>query len=341
MGRLLFFVLLGMPLLLVLAIAAYGFTNGHRVLDGLQGAARLILQRDIIYSDQRRVAADVLDRGDAVVTWRGKLESQALGELSGLAASHIQKNVFYAINDSGNEFSVYAMTADGRHLSNWPLAYDGVGDFEDLASFELDGKAYLLIADTGDNFYWRETLSLLVIEQPEASPINSGATVSPVWRVDFTLPSGARDLEAVAVDPEQRKVYLVSKRHVPAEVFVVPLQSTQQVTATYVTRMPGVPAPTETDIHQSPWHGRASSSPTALDMHARRAILVTYKEAYLYKRQFRQSWPEAFAQTPVRIALPEIHGLEAVAMFPGADRFLLAGERDGGRAAMDVFEVRF
>ena len=39
-------------------------------------------------------------------------------------------------------------------------------DWEDIAAFELDGRTYLLVADTGDNGGLRKTLQLHVVEEP-------------------------------------------------------------------------------------------------------------------------------------------------------------------------------
>ena len=83
-----------------------------------------------------------------------------------MAASRTFADTLWALNDGGNAASLYAIGNRGGLQAT--LRIDSVPntDWEDLAAFDLDGRHYLLIADTGDNGGLRKTLQLHVVEEP-------------------------------------------------------------------------------------------------------------------------------------------------------------------------------
>ena len=62
-------------------------------------------------------------------------------------------------------------------------------DWEDLASFRLDGENYLLVADIGDNDGKRKDVRLYFVEEPK--PGSKKTEVS--WKYDYSYPSGPLD----------------------------------------------------------------------------------------------------------------------------------------------------
>jgi len=340
MIRWLFILVLLIAAIPYVLLAGYGFYQGLDVVNGLKTFSRGLARQDLVYSEFKRVDASELEVADARITWRGKLENERLGEASGLAHGN-RSEVLFSINDSGNAPELFALDADGNDLGAWPIEYTERHDFEDLASFKWDGTAFLLIADTGDNFNWRPYLTLVVITEPDLATV--GQPLTPVWTIRFRFPEGYRDIEGVAVDEKDEQIYLVSKRRVPAEIFRLPLTSSDDsavVTAKRIARLRGIPAPTARDLREDPQYGESSSSPTAFDLRGRSAMVVTYKEAYLYRRSFRSTWDETFNALPVRVPLPEIYGLESGAFGASTDVFYVTGEREDGIGPMDVFEVR-
>lgn len=318
-------------------LAGLGFYYGLDVMNGVRYFTLGIVDRQLVYTGNERVDASELETANVDTRWQGKLDNEQLTEASGLAFGN-RSDVLFSINDSGNAPELFALGTDGRDLGVWSIDYPGMHDFEDLASFELDGEAYLLVADTGDNFNWRPHLVLFAIPEPDLDSI--GEVLVPSWTTRFRFAEGYRDIEGVAVDEKEEAVYLISKRRIPAEMFRVPLKSEEIATAAKVATMRGIPKPTDRDLREDSKWGESSSSPTAFDLQGRSAMVVTYKEAYLYRRPFRTSWDEVFKGLPIRVPLPEIWGLESGAFDPTADVFYVTGEREDGVGAMDVFEVR-
>ena len=323
-----------------IVISGFGFYHGLDVPNGVVTFARGLLGYAVTESGTDRVKADELKVLSKPVLWMGKLESEDLPETSGLAALSTEPNLLFAVNDSGNPAGVYALTLDGKEAGHWPIDYPRSHDFEDLAAFSLDGKPYLLVADTGDNLHWRPKLNVLVFEAPEIA--TKGSYLKLAWEFSFNFPEGYRDVEAVAVDVKSHSIYLISKRQDPPELFSLPLQpSDDVVTAKPVVVLDGIPRPTERDLREDPSFGAYSSMPTAFDINGRTAVVVTYKEAYLYRRKVGQSWAEAFSDVPDRMGLPYIFGLESVAFDSTGRYFYVTGEREEGIGTADVFRVDY
>src|SRR5690606_26816150 len=105
-----------------------------------------------------------------------------LQEISGVAASRRHDDTLWMVNDGGSAPELHAVSRRGSRVAS--LRLEGVDntDWEDLAAFELDGRSYVLVADTGDNGGLRKTLQLHVIEEPARL---ADATVRPAWSIAF------------------------------------------------------------------------------------------------------------------------------------------------------------
>ena len=323
-----------------MALAGYGLYHSRDVPSGLRMFTAGLLGNGFVESGGNSIKAEALTVLSSPVLWMGKLESKDLPETSGLAASSTEPNLIFAVNDSGNPPGIYGLTLDGEEAGHWPIDYPYTHDFEDLAAFVLDGKPYLLVADTGDNLHWRSRLNILVFEAPSA--VTQGDSLKLAWQFSFNFPAGYRDVESVAVDPGSNSIFLISKRYVPPEVFRLPLRpSVDVVRAEPVVLLKGIPRPTETALREDPTRGAYSSMPTAFDINGRDAVVVTYRDAYLYRRKLGESWAEAFSDSPKLIRLPFISGLESVAFDARGRYFYVTGERENRIGTADVFRIEY
>ena len=148
-----------------------------------------------------------------------------LADLSGLAASRAHADTLWALDDGGNAPELFAIGKRGGVQASYRIEGVANTDWEDLASFDLDRRHYLLIADTGDNGGLRKTLQLHVVEEPASL---GGGRLRPAWSIVFRWPDGPRDCEAVVVDAAHGQVLLISKRRQPPEAFVLPLRAVEE-----------------------------------------------------------------------------------------------------------------
>ena len=258
--------------------------------------------------------------------WRGSVRDPALPELSGLAASVRQPGHYWAVNDSGNDAVLVALDADLRLTAAVPVA-DAVNvDWEDLASFEHDGRAWLVIADTGDNFALRSEASLIVV--PEPGP--GEARVVPARTIRFRYEDGARDCEAVAVDAVGRRVLLADKGQQPAGLFELTLDGPDDAVrvARRIASFPDL-VPTAPPRVQTLGGAMGRGTPTAMDVSrdGRRLLVLTYLSATLFERAPDQGWAEALARPRASQRVPREPMFEAMAFDLAGTSALLGSER--------------
>lgn len=257
----------------------------------------------------------------------GLVTSRQLGEISGLAASHVHDGVLWAINDGGNPARLYAISRRGRLLARYEVEGASSEDWEDLASFELEGRRFLLLADTGDNGGRRRGFALHVFEEPTQL---ANGSLRPTWTIRARWPDGPRDCEAVAVDAAAGQVLLVSKKRVPPELFSLPLADPRGavVEARRIGRLAGVPQVGEELRRKDPKLAALFSQVTAADIAPdRRSLAVlTYGSVLFYRRAEDESWAEATARAPEAHDIPPIPQAEALAWSAGGGGLYATGE---------------
>ncbi|MCH8117539.1 MAG: hypothetical protein IIA78_05395 [Proteobacteria bacterium] len=250
----------------------------------------------------------------------GILEDPALVEASGLARSQRDPDLLWIINDGGAKPRIHAIDRHGTSRGVVSVAGARNVDWEDLASFRWRGAPYLLIADIGDNDARRDMLSLYVIEEPDLKS-GSSPKVRPKWRIDFMYPNGARDAEAIAVDAVNERVFVLTKRDIPAVLYELPLvpQRDDILTATRVGTIGSLPAPRARDVENAPVSKDWYWQPTAMDIAADNlsVLVLTYRAVYVYLRNVDETWFAALSRQPLVIGLGDYREAEAAAF--GAD----------------------
>ncbi len=247
----------------------------------------------------------------------GMLLDERLDEISGLAASHAHEGVLWMHNDGGNAAQLFAVGTRGGLQATFKVAGVANTDWEDIASFDLDGHHYLLVADTGDNGGLRRSLQLHVIEEPASLDATAQeAPLTPAWSIAFRWPDGARDCEAVAVDARLGQILLISKKRTPPELFSLPLRPSQagMQVARKLGVLAGVPQADADALRAAPRMARIRHQVTAADIAPDRSriAVMTYNEVLLYPRRPRESWADALARTPTVHELPWLPQAEAL-----------------------------
>lgn len=131
-------------------------------------------------------------------------------ELSGLAASQRHPGVFWAHNDSGNAFQVFAIDETGAVRARLALTGADPRDVEDVAVGPCapgDSRPCVFLADIGDNFERRDVVRLYRLPEPEAL---ADATV-PVEVLSFTYPDGSHDAESLIMDARSGRLAVITK----------------------------------------------------------------------------------------------------------------------------------
>ncbi len=259
----------------------------------------------------------------------GAIVSETIVEASGLARSNLRADRLWVINDGGSPAELHAIGADGSEQGSVQIANAENTDWEDLAAFELNGAQYLMIADIGDNDASRDNVVLYFVPEPKTMAVG---TVTASRSISFRYPGGPRDAEAIAVDPDAGVAYVLSKRTVPAELYVVPFSHAPPdagpTTASYLGPVDSLPRPTEIELTQLTEEQVWRWQPTAMDFSAdgKSATILTYRAIYTYSRREGESWYDALQSKPAVATLDGINDAESMCMADNAIFVTLEGK---------------
>ena len=260
----------------------------------------------------------------------GLVTGRAVAEISGLAAARNFPGHYWAINDSGDDAVVHLVDGTGGHVGSVPLRGVRNLDWEDLASYEKDGKRWLLVADVGDNGGLRKELQLVVFEEPSVL----GEPAEVAWVQAFRWPDGPRDCEAAAVDPVAGEVLLVSKKRVPAELFRVPLATRADGAphvAEFIGTLPHIEQPDARDLELNPVYGRYRAQVTAADLSPNGRVLavLNYRSVHFYVRAPGGDWGPALSpgSRHQHLLLPWLPQAEGLAFAADSSEMVIGSEQ--------------
>jgi hypothetical protein len=149
---------------------------------------------------------------------------RVLRESSGVAVSRRHDGVLWTHNDSGHETYLYALNFQGEVLGTFRLTNTENIDWEDIALGPCPGAGNecLYIADTGDNLYNRQSVSIYVIPEPDLPPEADGLWDTEVaQRFDVRYEEGPQDVEAMAVGPGGEILLVSRARRKPMVKFII------------------------------------------------------------------------------------------------------------------------
>ncbi len=150
--------------------------------------------------------------GKLVSTTPGSLQDPALVEVSGLAVSAKNANTLWAHNDSGDTARLFAVTPAGATRVVYTLTGATAFDWEDMAigPGPTAGTPFLYAGDIGDNAAARTDVAVYRVAEPTVA--GSGAqSLGGVAKLTLRYPDGAKDAEAMFVDPRSGELYIIQK----------------------------------------------------------------------------------------------------------------------------------
>lgn len=244
----------------------------------------------------------------------GTITDKRVNESSGIAASRNHPGHLWIHNDSGDEPRLFLIDPSGHVKAVVQLLDAAATDWEDMCSFELDGRNYLLIGDIGDNNRQRDgrrkPLSrLYLIEEPKVPRSNGQPTLTHKVRavIDFEYDDGPTDCEGLAFDPQRREVLLLTKAAPQRSgLYSLPLDlqlARQRGTARRIAS-PFLPFVTAMDV-------------TAADASGTQQLIVgSMFSGLLVTRASSQTWEQAFRDQARSVDLPGRRQGETVCFDP-------------------------
>ncbi len=247
------------------------------------------------------------------------IENKAIDESSGLAYSTQQQNIIWTHNDSGNLAVIYALEPQGKDVASFTLDKVKAFDWEDMASFRENNKSYLLVADTGDNFKFRNIYRLIILLEPQVNIEKTSHQNPPVARqIIFSYPKEkSYDVEAVSVDSVNNKILLMSKSKKTVKLFELPLHSQQPssfeapIVAQKLGEIESIKKATSLDISKD----------------GTMAAVLIYGYVYLFQKDINQQWIDAFQQKPQVIKYKRLYQPEAICFGKNNHELFISSEK--------------
>jgi len=228
----------------------------------------------------------------------GRITDRKLREVSGITYSRLRPGVWWVHNDSGDAATLYAIDSSGHLVSTFRAVGAVNEDWEDIGSGPGgDGSPAIYIADIGDNALKRDFVVVYRVKEPEAAQASESQTdTQPVEPFQFVYPDGRHDAEALIVDPESGRIYIITKSSSEAPgIYRSPLQLRLGQAMT-LERVQGLAVPKLANLRMVTG---ASASPDGT-----RVIIRTYFTAYELYRAPGKGFESVFDSDPVQVPLP-------------------------------------
>lgn len=247
----------------------------------------------------------------------GSVADARLTEISGVVASRAHAGTLWVHNDSGDGPRVFAIGADGSPRAEVLVDGANADDWEDI-SFG-PGPAgttgdWIYVADTGNNFLFRRTLSIYRFAEP--SRVGDGRVTAE--RLDVRFGDGRRhNIEAMFVDPRSGDTMLVTKTDdAVAKLFRIPARPFDGATvkAELVALLEAGTKVTGADIS-------ADGSKVAIR---------TYDHVLTWERGANDTIASALGAAPTRVAAPNS---ESIAFSPDGGTWFSISEGAGADVA--------
>lgn len=252
------------------------------------------------------------------------LYSKEMDETSGLAASALNPGIYYGHNDSGDTSRFFAITADGKlkttiyYTGDIKLRRRGVIDCEDIAvgPGPVKGKSYVYMGDIGDNAARRKYIGVYRMEERKNWGKDSIAHAVPV-PLYLKYPDGAKDAEAMAIDPIERLLYIITKRGDSVGVYTTPLKynANDTLTLTFKGKL------FFNGLKPFKWI-------TAADVSAdgKQILVRNYEKVFYWRRNATESIWQTLQQAPLELPYKQEKQGEAIAFTPDGKGYYTTSE---------------
>lgn len=155
----------------------------------------------------------------------GALKSKRLNEVSGLSASVTNRDMLWALNDSGNEAEVYLIDRETNIKQTYVLKGVKNRDWEEIAVGRGPdpSKHYVYVGDIGDNMAVYPYKYIYRFEEPKFDPgvTDKKVDITNFETLVFSLSDQQRDTEAFFIDPKTGDLYIISKWKTPVDLYMI------------------------------------------------------------------------------------------------------------------------
>ena len=216
----------------------------------------------------------------------GQMDDKVMEEASGLAYSRNQEGIIWTQNDHGDDPRVIAISEEGQRVAIVTLEGVENTDWEDVATTVLDGESMLLVADTGNNDFDRDPLSIFRFKEPIVDGEDMSVPREEIEDLQVRYPDFSYDCEALTVDQNTGDIFMFTKdrENSISEVYRYPApqsKANNPFTLEHVATLPLF------------WITGGDISPDGNTL-----ALTNKQEAFSFTKPEGMSWPEFLVNNP-------------------------------------------
>lgn len=206
------------------------------------------------------------------------ISNKEISESSGLACSTVNPNCFFTHNDSGDKPRLFVLDRQGKTLREISVPEANAKDWEDICTFDFNGKHWIAIGDIGDNQRQRDSVWVYIIEEPNESGGKS-IRVSLTVAIEVMYPNGAVDAEGLAFDPQSSSLVIATKEALECSLLSF---SVKEILTT-----PKIPPQLKLQVTPALWMKLSVPLATAADISrdGSRLAVATYGPLFIFDRQ--------------------------------------------------------
>lgn len=266
---------------------------------------------DVNPQEDSAVQSTIFGAGNNIAT----VQSTDLDEASGLAHSRSNANFLWSHNDSGGDAELFLLNFNGADAGRYRLEGASSIDWEDMTigAGPDNTQSYIYVGDIGDNRAQRASCTIYRLVEPDLTGINlpPSTSISDYESIDYIYEDGARDAEALMVDPLTKDIFIVSKREPSNIVYKLayPQNTTAMDTAVLVAVLP----------YTFITAGDISADGTEV-------LLKNYLNVYYWKKESNESLEDLFKRAGTRLNYTAEPQGEAIAFSTDGTSYLTVSE---------------
>jgi hypothetical protein len=260
----------------------------------------------------------------------GRIRDARLDEISGVVESTKNPDVLFVHNDSGDSPRFFAIDRAGETLAELTLErVPKLVDAEDIAIGPGPGGAsFIYLGDTGNNLAScglgipRRKAVVYRIPEPNIASAarHRELALREAFPIVLTFPRGARNVEALFVDPLSGDLIMISKG----------CDGDSQVLSASAAQLTGGGGPLswlgQLRFGKPPLPGSPMPTSASISKDGLQILVRTYSSVFLFSRLPGESVMSALGRAPQRYPEPPEAQGEAIAFVDGDSAFITISE---------------
>jgi hypothetical protein len=246
--------------------------------------------------------------------------AEFLHEVSGIAVSRSNPSILWAHEDHGNLNKIHLIGEEAQYLGYYWIWGVSNRDWEDICigpGPEVN-KSYVYLGDIGDNDAKYNEIYIHRFEEPnlqDSSKMNGEIQKTDIASFTFKYPDGARDAEALMIDPWNKDLYILSKNENQTNLYLANfIQYSQgQNMLDKIAVLPFLEI-TAADISSD----------------GNQIMVKTEKQIYFWNRNNGETILEAIKRTPYLLPYKKEAKGEALAIIPDGGGYYTLSEKSSG-----------